>query len=318
MGSYKGIVMDTAFQKAQKSGMPQFVARVFLTEYYDSKENQWYSVEDNNWTLNGYFSIYGRKDSQEDGEIIPTLNHQQICKVFGWDGRGFGYLTSTDFNGKVVMVRIEEKTYEGAKSPVTVAWIDTEDADPNPGLSKLDEKSVKELENEFSKMWSGKPAAKVTVAKAPVKTATKAAPKAAPKPPAEEPPAEEPETPPVEDKEAKKKALLEKSKRLREAEKKAAEEAAKKPAASKAPPAKGKKTEPKPPADDNAIPEGYNKKQAWCDIVELKSQDCDDEQLNATWHAAIAEIAPDADEDKLDAAGWWSVKESVLNDIGTL
>lgn len=317
MGTYKGIVLDTGLQKAKTSGMPQFAVRIALSEYYDAKEDQWYSVEDNNWSITGYFTLYGRKNSQPDGDIVSTLNHQQVCKVFGWDGRGFGHLIGNDFSGKIVQVRIEENTYEGAKSPVSVAWIDTEDADPNPGLQKLDEKGVKELETEFAAMWKSTPAPKAPVAKAPAKP--KAAPKAAPKPPAE-PPAE-PETPPADPKEAKKKALLEKSKRIQEANKKEAEKAAEKAKATPpAPPAKGKAKEPPTQSDEkgDAIPEGYDKKQAWNDVLDLKDANCDDDQLTAVWNAAIAEIAEDGDEDKLDAAGWWAVKESVLNDIGTL
>ncbi len=294
MGTYKAMVLDAALQKAQKSGMPQFAVRLLLAEYYDAKENEWFDVSDNNYVLTAYLTLYGRKDSQEDGEIITTLNHQQVCKVFGWDGCGLAYLVGTDFSGRTVQVRIEENTYENAKTPVQVSWIDTEDADPNQGLQKLDEKAVKALEAEFSFMWAGK------------KTVTPA--KATPK--ASKPPAVEPEKPPADDKTAKKAALLAKSKKLREAAK----------TTPPAPPAKKTKVVEQPPAETEAtpVPEGYDKKRAWCDVVEMKNPDADDTQLNAAWDAAIAETAEGGDEDKLDAAGWWAVKELTLGDVGVL
>lgn len=301
MGNYKAIVLDTALTKAKTSGMPQFAVRLCFSEYYDPNEQQWFDVSDNNWVMTAYLNLYGRKGSQPDGEIVETLNHQQVCKVFGWNGIGFGHLVGTDFSGKIVMARVAENDYEQAKTPVQIAWIDTEDADPNSGLQKLDEKAVKDLETEFASLWAGKKTAKAPVASAP---------KAGKKPAPPAPKATEPETPPADPKEAKKKALLEKSKRLRaEAEKTAK--------TTSTPPAKGKPSD-QSDEDGNAVPAGYDKRQAWLDVVELKDNNCDDNSLNVAWQVAIAEIAKDGNEDKLDAEGWWAVKEQVLNDIGTL
>jgi hypothetical protein len=187
---------------------------------------------------------------------------------------------------------------------VQIAWIDTEDADPNQGLRKLSPQEVADMEKEFSYLWAGK-APKAPVASAPKTAKPAVKPPAAPKTEVK-PPTPEPETPPVNDKDAKKKALLEKSKRLRKE-------------AEKAPPAKTPAPTPPAPSQDIVpVPSGYDKKQAWCDIVELKDEACSDDQLNASWQAAIAEIAPEGDEDKLNATGWWAVKESVISDVGTL
>ena len=60
----------------------------------------------------------------------------------------------------------------------------------------------------------------------------------------------------------------------------------------------------------------YGKKAAWSDVIEMKNPDCNDEQLHASWAAAIAEVAEEGDEDKLDSQGWWTVKEQVVSDIG--
>jgi hypothetical protein len=64
------------------------------------------------------------------------------------------------------------------------------------------------------------------------------------------------------------------------------------------------------------VPADYDKTKAWTDVTDLRSDECSDEQQKACWEAAIAEIADDGDEDKLDAAGWWAVKEQVTAEIG--
>jgi hypothetical protein len=299
VGTYKCIVLDTGLSKT-KTGMPQFVVRLAFSEYWDQTAQEWTDVSDNNWVMNTYMSLYGRKDSKPDGELIETLNHGQICKVFGWDGCGPDYLIGNDFTGKVIQARIKENDPEYRdKNPVQVAWIDTEDADPNSGLQKLDAKEAKELFADFQSLWQGKKAK-------PVASAPKAA---APKtvPPKEE------EAKPLTAAE-KKKAMLEKSKRLRE---QAKPEAA---PPTTPPPGKSKKAPPEPPAKvaDTGIPADYGKKAAWTDIVASKSDEATDEQLTASWQAAIAETAPEQDEAQLDATGWWTVKEMVLNDIGAL
>ena len=282
MGTYKAIVVEHGIKKTAKAGLPQFVIRVVLSEYYDPKQDEWFDVSDNNWVMNAYLTLYGREGGQEDSEIIETLNHQQVCKVFDWDGCGFEYLTTPEkFSGKVIQVRVAENTYEGAKAPVQIEWIDTEDADPNSGLQCLDSGQVKALEVEFAHLWKNKKAIPPAASAKKVLLLKK--------------------QPPAETKEDRKKNLLEKSKRLRK-------EAMKAPPKKKEPPAK--KTEESP------VPVNYSKKQAWSDIIELRAEECTDDQQKAAWDAAIAETAPDGDEDKLDAAGWWAVKEAVIADIG--
>ena len=337
MGTYKGICMEWGITKTAKSGMPQFVVKLFLTEYYDQNESKWYDVSDNNYSVNAYLALFGRKGSVPDGEIVPTLNHTQVCTVFGWDGCGFTQLTTPGaFDGKIIQVRIEASTQEKAKCPIQVSWIDVEDADPSNKLRTLAADDVKKLESEFAGLFASK--------KAPVKAVSAPATKQVAKPVAKPPVTvddSDADTPaPPEDDATRKANLLAKSKRLLASNKKsddapapapttkAAKPTAKpaaKPAAKAAPKPAVKAPTPEPAADPDdtttaddgvAVPDDYNKHQAWLDVVELKSPDCDDETLNATWAAAIAEIAPGGDEDQLDAAGWWKVKETVLADIG--
>ena len=43
-GTYKGMVIDTAFGVTKNLQMPEFRVRLFLTEYYDVEEKEWFDV----------------------------------------------------------------------------------------------------------------------------------------------------------------------------------------------------------------------------------------------------------------------------------
>lgn len=65
------------------------------------------------------------------------------------------------------------------------------------------------------------------------------------------------------------------------------------------------------------LPEGKcTKQEAWTTIVDLKNDDCDDEQLNAAWHAAVAATAPKTDDKDVTPEQWFNIREAVLNDVG--
>jgi hypothetical protein len=302
MGTYKAMVLETGLSST-KNGFPQFTARVFLSAYFDQKASEWLDVSDNNWTISSYLSLFGKdKDTKE---TVQTLNFKQVCKVFDWDGCGPDYLASTDFSGKEIQVRIAENTGEGAKSPCQVSWIDVADADPSTTLKSASVEEVKKMAAEFAGLWNKKAPA-VASAKKP---AAKATPAPKPEPEPETPPAEE--VPAEETAEERKAKILAKAKRLAKAEKPAEP-------TKKSLPAKGGKKPAEETSEATAdIPEGYDKKAAWNDVAEMKAAECTDDQLTAVWHAAVAEIAPKGDEDNLDAAGWFAVKEQVLAEVGT-
>ena len=64
--------------------------------------------------------------------------------------------------------------------------------------------------------------------------------------------------------------------------------------------------------------DNFTKAKAWETIVDLKVDECDDDQLNAEWQAAIHEVSGGAGEGTLDGEGWWKVKDTVLANIGKL
>lgn len=76
------------------------------------------------------------------------------------------------------------------------------------------------------------------------------------------------------------------------------------------------KTPPKPPVSSD-IPAGKcTKQEAWTTVVDLKNDDCDDEQLKAAWLAALAATVPGVDDKDITPEQWFTIKDAVLDDIG--
>jgi len=300
-GVYKAVVIDHKLGKT-KNGFPQVVQKYSLLEYFDQKDGEWLDVEDNRWSMVGYFCLVGQKD----GERVKTLNHTQICNVFDWNGCGLSFVRDDEnFVGQVVQIRVDEDNYEHAKSPFCVGWLDKEDADPNPGLRGVSDDEFGDMMDEFDDLFAEK-APKKKAAKAGRKTTKKVTKKTAKKE-ATEPPfdpdeeVEEPAEEPAEEPEDKKAKLAAKSKRLKA--QKDAEAAAKK-----------KKT-PAPPAEKKATA-AYGKKEAWGEIYDRRTEDAEDEQVLASWKAAIEEVSGGEGEAALDEDGWHQVVETVLDEIG--
>lgn len=84
----------------------------------------------------------------------------------------------------------------------------------------------------------------------------------------------------------------------------------------KAPPKAPPVTSPKPPITPG-LPEGKcTKQEAWETVVDLKDENCNDEQLNAAWKAAVVSIAPDINDGDITPEQWFTIKDAVLDDVG--
>lgn len=296
-GVYKAVVTDHKLGKT-KNGFPQVIQKYSLIEYYDQKDGEWLDVEDNRWSMVGYFCLVGMKD----GERVKTLNHTQICEVFDWDGCGLSFVRDDqNFVGQVVQVRVDEDNYEHAKSPFCVGWLSKEDADPNPGLRGVSDDEFGDMMDEFDDLFSEKAPKKKAAKAAPKKKTTKKVTKKKADDPPFDPdePEDTPEEPAEEEPQDKKAKLAAKSARL----KKAKEEEA-----------KAKKKAPAPPAEKKAG--GYGKKEAWGEIYDRRTEDAEDEQVLASWKAAIEEVSDGEGESALDEDGWHTVVETVLAEIG--
>lgn len=270
-------------------GFPQLVARLFLTEWYDQDEEQWVDFSEFGMGITAYFTLYGRVKGKDN--IGPTLNHQQVSKIFNWDGKSFADLANKDCSELLFQVRIDENSYEGAKNPYQVGWIDEYDADPNRQLKKLDPKDIKALDSEFigsvtpKAVSANKPAPKV-----PAKT--------------------RPET--ADEKQA---VLKAKSTRLKAEAEKAAAEKKKVPPTKKAAPPTRKPTSAETTTDE--IKGHCTKQEAWETVTELKDPECSDKKLEAYWNTSINEIAgEDTPDETITDEQWYEIKERVMSECG--
>lgn len=259
-----------------KNKFPQFVAQVRLLEYYDEDEKVWVPWEEYDQEATVYAVLFGY--GKKSQKLESTLNHVQVSKVFNWDGLDFTYLADTDFSNVKFQVRIDENDYEGATSDYKVGWIDVYDAEPGRQIRKLNAEEVKDLNKQFAMLLkqTGKKAAP---AKAPATamTATQAV-------------ASKKATPGVVTKKGKKQTEVAKT--------------------------KAPVVPPKTPIAPG-MPEGKcTKQEAWETVVELKDNECTDEQLTAAWHAAIVSIAPNMDEKEISNELWFAIKDAVLDDVG--
>jgi len=291
-----------------------FNVRLLLSEFWDEQEGVWvdWTAGEEPVEISAYFYLFGT--SKKTGKKGPTINHTQVMKVFGWDGRSFQVLANEDYSETKGQVRINENDPEYAeRNPFQVAFIDVFDADPSSQLRKLDPAGLKKLDAEMAMLLQSSGAAPVA-ATVPAKKTTR--PKAPAKAPVAEPepePAvqEEPEpevvTPPTP---AEKKAALKaKSERLLKAGGKTT--TGPKPPMRPTPPVA--KTE----ATETAESGGLTKQQAYEFVIEMKADECTDEQLSASWNASINDVAGEAtvDEDVTDAQ-WRLIANKTLDEVG--
>lgn len=305
--------------EAGKTTNVSFNVRLLLSEYWDEQEGVWVDWSEYAVELSAYFYLFGT--SKKTGKKGPTINHTQVMKVFGWDGRSFQILANEDYSETKGQVRIIDNDPEYAeRNPFQVAFLDVFDADPSSQLRKLDPAGLKKLDAEMAMLLqaSGKAPAVATV---PAKKVTK------PVPPTKAPVVEsEPET--LDD-------TVSDSDRKEEPEVVTPPTPAEKKAALKAKSERllnaGAKvtTGPKPPvrptppvvapvaAPEEAEGGGLTKQQAYEFVIEMKAETCTDEQLSASWNSAINDIAGEAtpDEDVTDKQ-WRLIAGKTLDEVG--
>ena len=259
-----------------------FSVRLIMDEYWDEEEQQWVDWSEYDMETVGFLNLFYR--DKKTGNIISSMTFEQVTKVFGWDGRSIKQLADGDYSQLRGQIRIAENTYEHAKSPFQVVWLDVFDANPVRQLKKLDSAGVSKLDKELALVLQA--SGKAPVAASAKKSSKPAPPKLAPKP---EPKLEEKEAQSEEDHKAKSR---ERAERLR------AE--AKKPT----PPAK------KPQSSPQEGPQVWTKQKAWETIVEVKNDDIDDETLASIWHGKIDEYGG---ESKVTSDQWSEITHAVLD-----
>ncbi|MEE8207701.1 MAG: hypothetical protein V3T88_01900, partial [Nitrosomonadaceae bacterium] len=234
---------------------------------------------------------------------------------FNWDGASLAELDKMVCEGFEFQVRITENTYEGARSPFQVSWIDVYDADPVYTLRKLDAKEVKDLDAQFS-----------TAKAASAKTAA-SAPKSSVKPHPARVPADDGPKKPVGPKDPKKMSKAEKQALMKQKSERIKQEAAKqkqaanaKAAAPTAPPVP--EEQPGLPPEDKLLdlPEAegsITKAEAWAGIFEGRDPTINDKTIKQLWDDAIEEVAGEgAKHTDVTGEQWSQVKKIVLADCG--
>jgi hypothetical protein len=291
-------VLESGVSITKTSNYPSFNVRLRLSEYYDEENEVWVDWSEAEVEISCYFCLFGI--AKKTKKIEPTLNHQQVMKVFNWEGKSFQILANGDYSKIKGQIRIEDNDPEYAdKNPFQVAFIDVFDADPSSQLRKLNPKELKDLDAQFAQLLqtSGKAPKAATVP--PKKSTRPVPPKASSKPKTE---AQEEPAPPTE--EEKKAALKAKSEKNRAAKK--------------------KDNKPKPPARQPATPPAaeipstkeYTKQQAWEIVVEMKADSCDDDQLNSSWNAAINDVVGKTPDEEITGQQWGVITDKVLDDVG--
>jgi hypothetical protein len=298
IGTYRfteGGVLESSVSLT-KNNYPSFNVRLHLTEYYDEAEGEWVDWTPYEVEISSYFCLFGMGSKSQ--KIEPTLNHQQVMKVFNWEGKSFQILANDDYSKISGQIRLVENDPEFAdRNPFQVAFLDVYDADPSSQLRKLDAGELKKLDASFAKLLqnTGQAPKAATV---PAKKSTRPKPPKATKPKKE---TEESET--KEDKQAKMKEKSERLKKAAEAKKK------------NEPPQRPATLPPESSPQTDTV--GFTKQQAWEFCVEMKNDDCDDGQLNATWGGAINQVAgDDVPDDQITKEQWHQIANQVIDEVG--
>jgi len=309
VGTYRfDKVLEAGVSLTSKSQMPTFNVRLRLSEFFDEDEKVWVDWSGAEVEQVCYFTLFGKNG--KTGVVGPIFNHEQIMKVFNWEGKSFQILSNDDYSQIKGQIRIEDNDPDyAAKNPFQVSWIDVFDADPVRTLKKLDDKALKDLDATFAMALqaSGKAAAP---AAAPGKKKT--GPVAPPKPAGITKPetkAPSPEKEPEEKEltaEEKKAAIKAKSEKNKAAAK------GKRPAPPTAPPAApSRKTDPEP--EEEVCGKQYTKQEAWEIVCEMTADGVTDEQRQAAWLTAIEAIAGDVDDDAVTKQQWGQIVDATLD-----
>lgn len=160
-----------------------FMALLHLSEFWDTETSEWVDWADADVEavafLPLYFFDFKKTKKQEEFSIC-----KKVVEVFGWDGGSFKALCAGDYSEVKGQVRFEDDTYDKAKFPFKVAWLDTFDATPGRQLRQITGDDLDALDKLMAgKMSSTKAPTKAVSAKG--KKVTK--PKGKGKPPAKPP-----------------------------------------------------------------------------------------------------------------------------------
>ena len=121
-----------------------FSALIHLSEFWDAETNEWVDWADADVEVTAFLPLYFfDKKTQEQAEFSIR---KKVVEVFGWDGVSLKTLCDGDHSEVTGQVRFEDDTYEKAKFPFKVAWLDTFDATPGRQLRQITGDDLKSLD----------------------------------------------------------------------------------------------------------------------------------------------------------------------------
>lgn len=137
-----------------------FSALLHLSEFWDIETSEWVDWADADVEIVAFLPLhfFDFKKTQQQEEFSIR---KKVVEVFGWDGGSFKALCAGDYSEVKGQVRLADDTYEKAKFPFKVEWLDTYDATPGRQLRQITGEDL----NKLDKLMAGKPAS----TKAPVK-----------------------------------------------------------------------------------------------------------------------------------------------------
>jgi hypothetical protein len=310
VGVFIGEIVESGVSTTQKSGYPQWVARLkAVKKYIDIAEEithfglegpgyvDWSSFNED---IVCYLVLFNNEKA--------LLNYEQVQLATGWDGAEFEGLSDPKLIGKQILFRTGENTYND-KTDIQVDWVDAADAPPQRQLKTLAPDDLKALSNKFlgaiKKVAApAKPAAPTKpgkqivalqkagliasptsaagVAKVTTPAAVTTAPVAAAPVTTPAPVAAAPASPP------------------------------------KAPKAKAAKTSPpvaeKAPAAVVSAPAETNQMDAWAYVIANKGEN-DDGVVEEAWIDACKEVGGEREEETFTGNEWAKIRDIVLKDI---
>jgi hypothetical protein len=142
-----------------------FSALIHLSEFWDTEESVWVDWADADVEVTAFLPLhFFDKKTSEQAEFSIR---KKVVEVFGWDGASFKTLCDGDYGEVTGQVRFEDDTYEKAKFPFKVAWLDTFDATPGRQLRQITGDDLKSLDKIMASTLkkTAKPAKAATVKK---------------------------------------------------------------------------------------------------------------------------------------------------------
>lgn len=128
-----------------------FSALLHLSEFWDTETSEWVDWADADAEIVAFLPLnfFDFKKTKKQAEFSIR---KKVEEVFGWDGASFKALCVGNYSEITGQIRLVDDTYEKAKFPFKVEWLDTYDATPGRQLRQITGEDLDKLD----KIMAGK------------------------------------------------------------------------------------------------------------------------------------------------------------------